>query len=152
MSSLATSLTWLGTQMEQAVEPVQPVVQMIAEFVIWVLERLPFGIGSQARAGLEGMQTILSDLPELIDGVNTQVLDPLAEWFGADERRSLAGILLTPISQGVMTPAGSVLDSVAGFEETFLDGLVTPAQEALARRAEVREQIRHAQARIGQMA
>ncbi len=148
VDALAESLEWLATQVQQAVEPIEPFSEMIASFVIWVLERLPFGIGAKARAGMEAMEQVVAGLPSLIEGVNTSVLDPLVDWFGEDERRSLSGILLNPIVEGVFGPAQDVLDSAAAYETTYNLTLADPARQALADRAAIREQIHAAQARL----
>ncbi len=149
VSALAASLEWLSEQVQEAVQPVEPFANLIASFVLWVLDHLPFGFGAKARAGLEAMQSIITGLPDLIAGVNEDVLDPLAEWFGQDEARSLAGILLKPITESVFAPAQDVLDKVAEFETTYKQELTEPAQEALAQRAELRGEIHQAQARLG---
>lgn len=152
VSTLAASLDWVIEQVQEAIEPVEPFAQMIANFVIWVLERLPFGIGAKAEAGLEAMQTVITGLPEMVEGINTTVLDPLADWFAGDEQRSLAGILLNPIVDNVFEPAGDVLEQVTSFDTTYQAQLATPVQQALDRRAAIREQIREVQARIGGVA
>lgn len=149
VSALAASLEWLSEQVQEAVQPVEPFANLIASFVLWVLDHLPFGFGAKARAGLEAMQSIITGLPDLVAGVNEDVLDPLADWFGQDEARSLAGILLKPITESVFVPAQDVLDKAAEFETTYKQELVNPAQEALAQRAELRDEIHQAQARLG---
>ena len=149
VSALAASLEWLSEQVQEAVQPVEPFANLIASFVLWVLDHLPFGFGAKARAGLEAMQSIITGLPDLVAGVNEDVLDPLADWFGQDEARSLAGILLKPITESVFVPAQDVLDKAAEFETTYKQKLVNPAQEALAQRAELRDEIHQAQARLG---
>jgi hypothetical protein len=152
VSTLAASLDWVIEQVQEAIEPVEPFAQLIANFVIWVLERLPFGIGAKAEAGLEAMQTVITGLPEMVEGINTAVLDPLADWFAGDEQRSLAGILLNPIVDNVFGPAGDVLQQVTSFDTTYQAQFATPVQQALDQRAAIRQQIQAIQARIGGVA
>jgi hypothetical protein len=147
--ALASSLDWLGQQIEEAIEPSGSLTAMVAEFVLWVLDRLPFGVGSRARAGLEAMQTLINDLPDLLAGLNDDVLDPLAEWFGSDEGRNLLGTLVDPVVENAIDPAESVLDAVGEFETVYKETLVDPVQGALTRRAALRDEIENVQTRIG---
>lgn len=149
ISTLATNLNWLSEQVQEAIEPVEPFTRLIADFVLWVLNRLPFGVGSRARAGLEAMQSVVTGLPDLVAGVNTSVLDPLADWFGQSEARNLNGILLTPVTQNVFDPARSAVEKVVELEKTYKEELADPAQDAIAARATLRSQIREEQARLG---
>lgn len=139
--ALASNLEWLGQQIEQAIEPSDSLTAMVAEFVLWVLDRLPFGVGSRAQAGLEAMQTIVNDLPDLLAGLNDDVLDPLADWFGADEERNLLGALVDPVVENAIEPGESVLEAVGEFETVYKENLVDPVQGALAQRAALRDEI-----------
>jgi len=141
VQALSTNLTNLGTQVQQAVEPVQPYAQMITNFVGWVLDRLPFGIGDKAKAGMDAMNGIVGDLPALVDGVNQQVLNPLIVWFGDDNTRNLTGILLDPVTNKLLAPARSIQTQLATFADSFQNKLVTPTQNALDQRAKIRKQI-----------
>lgn len=149
ISTLATNLDWLSEQVQEAVEPVEPFTRLIADFVLWVLNRLPFGVGSRARAGLEAMKSVVTSLPDLVAGVNTSVLDPLADWFGQSEARNLNGILLAPVTQNVFDPARSAVEKVVELEKAYKEELAGPAQDAIAARATLRSQIREEQARLG---
>jgi hypothetical protein len=146
--ALASSLDWLGQQIEEAIEPSDSLTSMVADFVLWVLERLPFGVGNRAKAGLEAMQTLINDLPDLLAGLNDDVLDPLADWFGGDEGSNLLGTLVTPVVENAIEPAETVLDAVGEFETIYKDNLVDPVQGALTQRAALRSEIESAQVEL----
>lgn len=148
IATLAASLEWLGEQVQEAVEPVEPLAQLVANFVLWVLERLPFGIGAKAEAGLQAMRDVIASLPPLVAGITDSVLDPLAEWFGEDKELNLSGILLDPIQEKVFAPAHDLLDRIMAFHTAYREQLATPAETALAERAAIRERIAALQARI----
>jgi hypothetical protein len=152
VEGLATLLDWLKEQVQEAVEPVEPFTSMIAEFVLWVLDRLPFGAGNQARAGMEAMQDVVNSLPDLVSGINTTVLEPLADWFGDNERVNLFGILLNPITDNVVQRAEDLLDEVAGFEASYEAQLSAPVSDALEERALIKAQIQELQVRLGRIA
>lgn len=149
INKLADSIDQLGKQVQSAIEPVEPYTKMIADFVLWVLERLPFGAGARAKAGMEGMQAVISLLPDLVSGVKTTVLVPLADWFGEDSKRNLLGILVDPLIDGLLKPAQDMMGKFDIFQTDYTDMLATPAQEALAQRADIREQIRQLQGSQG---
>ncbi len=149
VNALASDLAWLTQQVQQAVEPIEPFATQIGEFVVWVLERLPFGAGDKARAGMEAMKTVINSLPITVDGINQDVLDPLASWFGDDIRVNLTGTLITPLQDKVITPARSLASHVTDFDRTYRQELAGPIENALAQRAAIRAQIETLQARIG---
>lgn len=152
ITNLAQNLDWLAVQVQEAVEPVEPFTQLIADFVVWVLTRLPFGIGSRAEAGMEAMKTIINDLPTMVEGVNQDVLDPLVDWFGTDESLTLNGILLDPVDEHIVKPAKDVMAKVGALEQTYQQEFAEPVQAALDERAAIRSQIREAQAKSGLLA
>lgn len=145
---LATSLDWLAEQVQEAVEPAASFAALIADFVLWVLDRLPFGVGSRARAGMEAMELVVRDLPDMVQGISDDVLDPLAEWFSDDEDENLAGTLLTPIEDKLLEPARTARDKVETFETVFEDELAAPLRAALAERRALRDELQQAQARL----
>nr|MBN1229094.1 hypothetical protein [Anaerolineae bacterium] len=149
VSLFSANLEWLGDQMEEALDPVEPLTSMVAQFVIWVLDRLPFGIGSKARAGMEALREIVNDIPNLLTGIGTSILDPLADWFGNNRSTNMFGILLDPIDDHVMLPASDVFKQVTGFADVFDNNLVAPTEQALAERSQIRQQIQETQARLG---
>jgi hypothetical protein len=148
-SRLADDLEWLGEQVENVVEATGPLTQKITEFILWILDRLPFGAGDKARAGMDAMETVINSLPNLIDGINTSVLEPLAVWFDADDDGNLAGILLDPIAENLVEPARETLSEFTTFQKAYEDELASPALAALDERDAIRSQIQEAQARLG---
>ncbi len=145
-NSLANSLAWLADQIKDLVEPIEPLASAVGEFVLWVLEHLPFGIGRDAQAGLEAMQTIVGGLPDLVEGVNDTVLDPLAEWFGQNVETNFLGTLINPLLENVFNPAGEVLAKLSDLDSGYQTELAAPVQQALTTRAAIREQITELQA------
>lgn len=150
--TLSGGLSDLATQVEQAVAPVQPYGELISDFVNWVLERLPFGVGAKAKAGLEGMQAVIVELSAFLDGLARDVFDPLTTWFGDDNTTNLVGTLTDPISQAVLTPAQTIQAELNKFQDVFQNKLVTPTQTALDQRSVIRKQIKELQARVGTLA
>lgn len=141
VNELAENLAWLAEQVSEVVEPLQPLADAIAQFILWVLEHLPFGIGRDAQAGLEAMQTIVGGLPDLVEGINGSVLDPLADWFGQNVGTNLLGTLINPLLDNVFNPAGEMLDKLGVLDTDYETALAGPVQQALSNRAAIRAQI-----------
>src|SRR5688572_8230420 len=102
VTALSNDLEWLEGQVEQTVEPAEPFLTVIEEFILWVLDRLPFVSSDDARAGLEAMKTVIGSLPDTVAGINTSVLNPMAAWFGDDKSKSLTGTLVDPLQNQVL--------------------------------------------------
>jgi len=149
VSTLALDIEYVKRQVQQAVEPVEPFAQQITNFVVWVLNNLPFGLGDRARAGLEAIQAVIAGLPAMVEGIRDQVLNPLAEWFGRDQTRNLVGTLTAPIQDQVIVPGQDVVTQFTDFDAQFQATLLTPVQSALERRRAIRQQIAELEARIG---
>ncbi|MCC6905199.1 MAG: hypothetical protein IT326_05090 [Anaerolineae bacterium] len=145
-AGLARLLETLSMTVEQVVEPAASLVQKVAEFVLWVLSRLPFGAGTQARAGMEAMQAVINTLPELVEGIDTTVMTPLGTWFGADPRKNLSGSLIAPIKGDILTPAADLVDRVTAFDTTYQEGF-TQVEAALAQRDALLLEIQRLQVR-----
>jgi hypothetical protein len=138
---LANDLDWLAEQVQQAVEPIEPFATLLLNFVLFVLDKLPFGAGQKARAGLDAMHVVLTSLPDVIDGVNGSVLDPLGDWFGDDEDKTLIATLIGPLIEKVIEPTETLTTRIASLNTTYQDDLSKPTEEALEQRAAIRAQI-----------
>lgn len=146
--NLGLRVNELAAQIEEVVTPTSSIVTMVADFIIWILDRLPFGAGRQARAGMEAIENVVEEIPGLIDGVNTTVLTPLGTWFSDDEKKNIVAILINPLRNGVMSPSRDLLTEVTEFEESFNDAFGVAMQASLDKRAALLSQIRQSQAQL----
>ena len=149
VNALATSIDWLLEQVRDVVQPAANLSSTLMDFIIKVLDRLPFNFGRRAEAGLNAMRTVVDQLPELIRGINDEVLDPLADWFGTDEGRNLQGMLVRPVIDNVFVPAQQVLAKIDELDSTFTSNVAQPVETAIAQRQTLRERIREAQSKLG---
>lgn len=149
IDSLNIDLDDLGEKVQEAVESSGKLASQVADFVLWVLDKLPFGSGKKAKAGMEAMQQIVSGLPDLIEGIAVSIFDPLLAWFSTDDDDNLVGILLDPIDKHIVEPAENVLAELKQFETDYEENLSTPVNEAIAQRKAIRGDIEELQARIG---
>lgn len=150
VTALSNDLDWLAQQVQEAVQPAQSFTSLIAQFVIWVLDRLPFGVGDDAKAGLEAMQSVINTLPDTISGIEDDVLNPLADWFSNSNTKSISAILIDPVQQRGINTANDLVNEVNTFKTSYDENFAVPAQAALAKRAEIRSEIQAAMARLTQ--
>jgi hypothetical protein len=103
---------------------------------------LPFGLGDKFRDALEGLVGLVTSVDELIEGINTYLLEPLEdEWFSEEDGKGVGGTFLDPLVENVFDPLQAHLESLAVLADDWQDKLVEPSRVALTERAEIREQI-----------
>lgn len=151
-NALSTSLDWLVSQVQDTMQPAAKLADALTDFVLWILGRLPFGVGARAEKGLNAMKTVVNQLPDLVTGVSVDVLDPLADWFGSDDGRNLKGMFVSPVVDNVFQPARDVLAKFEELESAYEQQMAQPAAGKLAERDALRQQIRETQSRLQQSA
>ena len=97
------------------------------------------------------MQTIITSLPVMADSITADVLDPLGDWFGQDNRTNLLGTLASPIEDTLIAPATDTVDALTSLDTSYQTDLVTPVQWAINERAAIRVQIEEQRAQIGDL-
>jgi hypothetical protein len=79
---------------------------------------------------------------ELVLGLNTVLLEPMREtWFASTEGEGIGATLIDPLVEQVLDPLESHLGDLAALADTWQQKLMAPTQQALAERAQVREEI-----------
>jgi hypothetical protein len=78
----------------------------------------------------------------LVEGINTFFLEPMREkWFATEDGAGLGATLIDPLVEHVLDPVEAHLENLAALADTWQQELVSPAEQALAERARVREEI-----------
>jgi hypothetical protein len=107
-----------------------------------ILDNLPFGLGDKIRQVLDGMVALVTSVDELVEGINTFFLEPMREeWFATGDGGGVGATLIDPLVEHVLDPVQAHLESLAALADTWQQELVSPAEQALAERAKVREDI-----------
>jgi hypothetical protein len=144
IAAIAGGITRLETSVKQALDRAtdNAVAEALADLSNKILDSLPFGLGDRFRRVLEGVIDLVTSVDELLAGVNSHVLEPMREtWFSDQEGKGLGSTLVTPLVLH--------LENLATLADTWQDELMAPTQGALARRAEVREEIARYRAEHG---
>jgi hypothetical protein len=144
ISALAGAIETLEAAISRALDRAMdnPVGQALKEFTAMILDHLPFGLGDRVRDVLDGLATVLTSVDELVEGVNTHLLEPLdARWFSSEEDAGLSASLLNPLVERVLDPLEAHLDDLSTLADTWQAKLMAPTQEALAERTRIRDEI-----------
>ncbi len=144
VSSLAAAIETLQAAIGRALDRAMdnPVGHALQDFTAWVLDHLPFGLGDRIGQVLDGLVIVITGVDELVEGINTYLLDPLeATWFSASEDEGLNASLVNPLVTRVLDPLEAHLDDLSALADTWQAKLMAPAEEALAERARIRSKI-----------
>lgn len=151
-------LVWLETQVSAVADGIEkleagigkaldkvtdnPVGEALKDFSGKVLDSLPFGLGDKFREALEGLVGLVTSVDELIEGINTYLLEPLEEkWFSEEEGKGVGGTFLDPLVENIFDPLQAHLENLAVLADDWQDKLAEPSKVALTERADIREQI-----------
>jgi hypothetical protein len=142
VSALAELLQRVEDAIGQALDKASPITDALGDFVSFVLDRLPFGAGQKVRDALDHISDVVGSVPELVEGINTHLLEPLRqEWFSTEEGEGIGGRLIEPLVASVLDPLEEHLDKLAALLNTWEETLSAPARTAIEERQVLREQI-----------
>jgi len=149
ISTLADRLQALEDTLEGVVEKAQPITESLGSFFDSVLDLLPFGYGDRIRAILDRLGDLVTNIPETVEGVNTNLLEPLrSDWFSEEAGKGLKASLVDPIVTRLLDPLeaflGRLSELVGGWEEK----LVKPVGEAISERDTIRTEIAQYKAKV----
>jgi hypothetical protein len=132
--------TALGNALEKAAD--NPVVEALQDFARAILDNLPFGLGDKFRGVLDGLVLLVTSVDELVEGINTSLLEPLREtWFSAEDGKGISATLVDPLVEHILDPLEAHLADLAVLADSWQSKLMAPTQQALAERAQVQEEI-----------
>lgn len=107
-----------------------------------ILRWLPFGIGESALSIMTAIGDLLASVPDTLDGLQTNVADPLDVWLerdGQDVR--LQRRLIKPIREQAFDRADSTVARLGTVDQVYQVRLKEPVTTLVERRRLVREQI-----------
>lgn len=152
------SLLWLEAQVSTVADAIErledgvakaldratdnAVGEAVKEFTAKILDLLPFGLGDRFRDALSGLVALVTSVDDLVEGINTKLLEPLREnWFSGEEGKGMSGTFLDPLVENILDPLEEHLDSLAALADTVQSELASPTQKAMAERARLRAEI-----------
>jgi chromosome segregation ATPase len=144
VTAVAEGLEKLQTSVARALNKAvdNAVGRAVEDFINKILDNLPFGLGDKFREALEGLVALVASVDELVSGINTLLLEPLREkWFSDEEGKGVGGTFVDPLIENVLDPLEAHLVNLALLTDSWQAKLMNPSQEALAVRANIREEI-----------
>lgn len=116
--------------------------ETLKAFAARVLDSLPFGLGDRFRDALDGIVALVTSVDELVEGINTALLEPLREqWFSDEDGKGVGGTFVDPLVVNVLDPVETHLVNLSVLAKNWQGKLVEPTQEALVARAQLRNEI-----------
>lgn len=144
VSAVAAGIEKLETALAAALQKAtdNPVAEALADFAAMVLDNLPFGLGDRIREVLDGLIGLVTSVDELVEGINTRLLEPMrVNWFSDEDGEGLGAAIVDPAIEHVLDPLEAHLADLVTLTDTWQAKLVEPSQQALAERAQIREEI-----------
>lgn len=141
VSRLSDLMQALEDRLQAAGEPVAPITNALGGFFTRLIGMIPFGVGDQINATIERIQSVISAIPESIENINRDLIEPLRARFFPRQGDDVQVRLLDPLTNLLFTPAEQLLGHLARLAETWQSALQRPAEEKLAARADLRKQI-----------
>jgi len=119
-----------------------PVGEALKEFSGMLLDGLPFGLGDKIRGVLDGLVQLMTSVDELVEGINSELLEPMrANWFSAEDGEGIGSFFVDPVVEHILDPLETHLEDLSGLADTWENKLVAPTQEALQQRAKIQAEI-----------
>lgn len=132
--------TAIGNALDKATD--NAVGEALKEFAGMVLDHMPFGIGDKIRVVLDGLSELLTSVDELVEGINTHLLEPLrTKWFSSETGEGLGASLINPLVEHLLDPLEAHLADLGELAETWQAKFLAPTEKALAARAETHADI-----------
>jgi hypothetical protein len=144
ISSVAEGISRLETAIGEALDQAtdNAIGEALKDLSAWILDHLPFGLGDRIRDVLEGLVNLVTSVDDLLQGVNSHLLEPLrTNWFSDGEEEGLGASLVNPLVERILDPLEAHLDDLAALADTWQAELMAPTQEALVQREQIRKEI-----------
>lgn len=144
VSAVADSIEKLETSIGKALDKAtdNPIAEALADFANMVLDNLPFGLGDKIRDVLDELVRLLTSVDDLIEGINTTILEPLREnWFSSEDGKGMGAILIDPLVENILDPLEAHLEDLATLTDTWQEEFAAPTEKALAEREQLHQDI-----------
>ena len=128
--------------LRETVETAGSFLENLGQWFQDVLRWLPFGMGDTAARIVEALTNLLSETPNTINGLHTNLVQPLDVWLdGEGDDMPLRRRLLKPIREQALQPAGEALGQAQAIQSTYQAQLVEPVQAVASSRQTIRDLI-----------
>ncbi|MBI3241898.1 MAG: hypothetical protein HYZ49_06345 [Chloroflexi bacterium] len=140
LDALTSGVAAVEAAIQGALSTLDPALTRMTQFIIYILDHLPFGIGQSAKNALNANDTLYASLPAFITGASSQIFTIFNEPFGTSER-GLSKSLLQPVREKALAPSEKLGAQVTATNDVYVKDLHVPASVALTQRAQLRKEI-----------
>jgi hypothetical protein len=141
VSTLAKQVRDLQQKLADVTGSARPLTDATGKFFSDLLDKIPFGVGANVRDLINNLTALIGAVPTFIDSLNTNLIAPLrSDWFSDDDTKGLKGNLLEPVRQNLLRPADALVTQITKMADDWQTTL-TPINQVIAQRDEVRKQI-----------
>jgi hypothetical protein len=128
--------------LQNAVESVEPFLEMLTNWFADVRKWLPFNLGQKAAGIMESATTLLSETPHTISGLNTNIVQPLDQWLAYEEDDvRLRRTLIKPMREKVISKANEMNIQAETVKRTYDEKITLPMETAVTQRQALRNTI-----------
>ncbi len=139
---LQTYFNNLEGLLQNAVDTVEPFLNMLSNWFADVRKWLPFNFGQKAADIMQSATTLPSETPHTISGLNTNVVQPLDHWLAyEDNDMRLRRNLIKPMREKVIGKATEMNLQAEAVKLTYDEKVTVPLETAVAQRHALRETI-----------
>lgn len=142
MAIVRTALDAAEIALSGAVQASGTVLQLLNRWFEDILKWLPFGAGERALAIMSAVTDLLAEVPETLDGLQTNIAGPLDMWLARDgDENRLRRRLIKPVREDALARASSTVERVGSVNEVYEAQLREPVTILVERQRLIREQI-----------
>jgi len=142
LEELGESFSAIEGALDNVVDIAGNFLQKLNQWFQDILRWLPFGLGDKTNTTMGVIATLLDSVPNTIDGLQTQVSDPLALWFEKDGPVTrIQQRIISPVRHTALDKATLTVTQIQGLDEVYQSRLAEPVKEALEKQESIREQI-----------
>jgi hypothetical protein len=139
---LQTYFSSLEALLQNAVDRIEPFLEMLTQWFADVRKWLPFNLGQKAADIMASATTLLSETPHTVSGLNTNVVQPLDHWLAyEDDDIRLRNHLIKPMREKVISKADELNQQAVALKQTYDEKLTVPLETAVAQRRALRDAI-----------
>jgi hypothetical protein len=128
--------------LQNALESLGSFLEMVEEWFAGVRKWLPFGIGEKAAQVVGAFSDLIAETPQMVEGLNTQVGQPLDAWLArVDGEPVLRQTLIKPLRDQVLVEADRAVTQAQQVHTVYHAQLAQPVAAVRAGRDEVKQRI-----------
>jgi len=135
-------LDGIGQIMSEVLKRTEPLREAVHGFMVWLINKIPFGVGAQVLTAADRLTDLAASLPQLLAETRERLLTPLQkDWLGTAETEGLQRGLLQPIRASLLAPLQTHLDDLDRMAGRWDAEFAAPLRAAVTEREQMRQEL-----------